>query len=100
MIPKSLKMMNGYQELSDSQNDEMDVRTTNRDSLIGTILINISVIGFSLSQLLAKFVYERHAISPLEYIATREIVSIAILIVSVNFRLKHFLWDSVRKDQF
>ena len=68
--------------------------------MMGNILINISVLGLSLSQLLAKIIYTRHSISPLEFIATREIVACCIWILTVNIKLKHFMWDRIKSNQF
>lgn len=69
--------------------------------MMGNILVNISVLGLSLSQLLAKIIYERHkTISPLEFIATRETVACCIWILSINVKLKHYMWDRILPNQF
>ena len=53
-----------------------------------------------MSQLLAKIIYIRHSISPLEFIATRETVACCLWILTVNVKLKHFMWDSILPHQF
>ena len=64
----------------------------------GNILVNISVLGLSLSQLLAKIIYIRHNITPLEFIATRESVACCIWILTVNIQLKHYMWDRIKSN--
>ena len=63
----------------------------------GTILINISVLGIALSQLLAKFIYTRNNIGSLEFFATREMINLSMWLVAINIKLKHYMYDTITK---
>ena len=81
----------------------MEIQAANKlaaaNELYGTILINISVAGIALSQLLAKFIYTRSNISSLEFFATREMINLSMWIIVINFKLKHYMYDTITKPQ-